>query len=175
VFDAMSAYAEAVGDISTRRKVLFVITSTLTFTIQNECAAALAAARERRFRALRVSNVTVYPVDATGLQTLAKDATVQTREGSQSNGRLDRTPIMQANLVRQGNLGVLPDLTGGRAIMNTNRPDASVPDVFAESASYYVLGFQPETPVKAGAHSVEVRVSRRDVHVVARTEWDARQ
>lgn len=175
LFDAISTYAEAVRDISTRRKVLFVITSSMVFTVQNECAAALAASRERMFRALRVSNVTVYTVDPTGLQTLAKDATVQTHEGSQSNGRLDRTFVMRANLERQGNLLVLPDLTGGRGIMNTNRPDESVRDIFGETASYYVLGFQPESPVKPGTHAIHVSVSRLDVHVVARTEWETRQ
>jgi hypothetical protein len=77
-FDAMSAYAEAVGDISTRRKVLFALIPVLTFSVQNECAEALAASRDRLFRALRASNVTVYTLDPTGLQTLAKDATVQT-------------------------------------------------------------------------------------------------
>jgi hypothetical protein len=41
---------------------------------------------------------------------------------------------MQANLVRQGNLAVLPGLTAGRAITNTNRPDESVRDIFAETA-----------------------------------------
>jgi VWFA-related protein len=174
LFDAMSAYAESVRDISTRRKVLVVVTNVMTFTVQNECAAALAAARERLFHALRVSNVTVYTADPTGLQTLAKDATAQTHEGSHSDGRLDRTPIMQANLVRQGNLLVLPDLTGGRGIMNTNRPDEAVRDIFTETASYYVLGFQPESPVKSGAHDIRVSVSRPDVHVVARSAWDAR-
>jgi VWFA-related protein len=174
VFDAMSTYAEAVRDISTRRKVLVLITPVVTLTVQNECAAAFAASRERLFRALRVSNVTVYTVDPTGLQTLAKDATVQTREGSQSNGRLDRTPVMRANLERQGNLLVLPDLTGGRGIMNTNRPDESIRDIFAETASYYALGFQPESAAKRGTHAISVTVSRRNVHVVARTEWDAK-
>jgi VWFA-related protein len=174
LFDAMSAYAESVRDLSTRRKVLFVITNTMTFTVQNECAAALAAARERLFHALRVSNVTVYTVDPTGLQTLAKDATVRTREGSHSDGRVDRTPIMQANLQRQGNLLVLPDLTGGRGVINTNRPDESVQDIFAETASYYVLGFQPDSPVKSGTHAISVRVTRRNAHVVARSAWDAR-
>ena len=174
VFDAMSTYAEAVRDISTRRKVLLLVTPLLTITVQSPCSAAFAASRERLLRALRVSNVTVYTVDPSGLQTLAKDATVGTREGVQSNGRLDRTPVMRANLERQGNLLVLPDLTGGRWFMNTNRPEESVQIIFAETASYYVLCFQPDTAAKPGAHRVLITVSRQDARVIARTEWDAR-
>jgi VWFA-related protein len=174
LFDAMSTFAESVRDISTRRKVMFMVGPAPVFTVQNECAARLAAARERVFHDLRVSNVTVYTFDAAGLETLAKDARVGTREGAQSNGRIDRTGIDQAHMFRQGNYQVLPDMTGGRAIINTNTPGEFIPDIFAETSSYYVVGFQPASPSNPGTHKIAVNVSRADVHVVARTQWDAR-
>ena len=61
------------------------------------------------------------------------------------------------------------DATGGRAIKNTNAPWEPMPDVFAESRSYYVLGITPEAVKQDGRHhEIKVDVSRRGLSVYSR-------
>mgnify|MGYP003487361150 CR=1 FL=1 len=50
---------------------------------------------------------------------------------------------------QRGNLAVLPGETGGKVVGGVT-PAALVGDVFRESASYYVLGFQPASTIANG-------------------------
>jgi hypothetical protein len=70
-------------------------------------------------------------------------------------------------LLRQGNLAVLPDRSGGRTVLNTNDPEGRVPAVFRESESYYLLGFEPAA-IDGREHTISVQVNRRDVTVRSR-------
>jgi hypothetical protein len=76
-------------------------------------------------------------------------------------------------MISQGNLAVLPDRTGGRVIKNTNTPEARVPDILAESGSYYLLGFEPATPRDGKPHRIQVKVNRRGVSVTTRRGYVA--
>jgi len=46
------------------------------------------------------------------------------------------------NMTRINNLRLLPEQTGGRAVLS-NDPASSIPELFRESNSYYVIGFPP--------------------------------
>ena len=96
LLNAIADFAERVGPLSTRRKLLFFIGGMIALTTRDACAASVNAARARMFHALRLSNVSVYTLDPSGLETLAKDATVHSPQGFRSNGPLDRTGVMQA-------------------------------------------------------------------------------
>jgi hypothetical protein len=81
---------------------------------------------------------------------------------------------LTGQLERRDNLAVLADLTGGRAVINTNAPEARVPEVLAESHSYYLLGFPPADPTRNGRfHKIEVKVDRRGVNVHTRAGYYA--
>jgi hypothetical protein len=67
---------------------------------------------------------------------------------------------------------LLADLTGGRAIASTNAPQAAVPAIFHESASYYLIGFQPADPSDTRTHRIEVKVDHDGLLVRARTGYD---
>jgi hypothetical protein len=70
------------------------------------------------------------------------------------------------------NLRVLPNHTGGRTVVNTNDPDEHLPDIFAESQSYYLLGFEPTTVATDGeVHEIEVKVNRRGTNVRTRSGY----
>lgn len=76
------------------------------------------------------------------------------------------------HLQRQGNLQVLPDRTGGRAVLNTNGPDLAVPEIFRESGSYYLIGFRPASPGASGRfHRITVKTARRGLDVRARSGY----
>jgi hypothetical protein len=71
----------------------------------------------------------------------------------------------------QGSLHVLPDLTGGRAVLNTNAPESQVPAILEESAAYYALAFEPGAPGRGNARrSIEVKVARRGVTTIAQRQ-----
>ena len=81
---------------------------------------------------------------------------------------------LTGQLERRDGLAELADMTGGRAVINTNAPEARVPEVFAESHSYYSLGFPPADPTRNGRfHKIEVKVDRRGVSVHTRAGYYA--
>jgi hypothetical protein len=110
-------------------------------------------------RATSLANLTVHVLDPVGLESAGNSPM-----GGGSTGQLER---------RDG-LAVLADLTGGRAVINTNAPETHVPEVFAESHSYYLLGFPAADPTPNGRfHKIEVKVDRRGVSVHTREGYYA--
>ena len=161
-FEAITQIAESLRDVP-RRKILLLITPD--FGLQSPGSSDMKERREKMFRALDVANLAVYPIDPTGLETLALDA-ARISTGRPSS---DRTPIMEANLYRQGNLMALGERSGGRAIVNANEAEVLVRGIYDESQSYYTLAFQSSSTAADGRfHAINVRVNRRDAAVHAR-------
>jgi VWFA-related protein len=156
VMEAITRVADAVRDVPGRRKVMLFISSRFTgwdggvptgptSTPFAPCAFSLRLAREKLTRAAGLANLTIHTLNPTGLTT----------GGPGPVGHM------------------LADLTGGRAIASTNAPEAVVPAIFQESASYYLIGFQPANPSDTRTHRIEVKVDRPDVLVRSRTGYDA--
>jgi VWFA-related protein len=123
------------------------------------CSAQLEDARKKMVQATSLANLTVHVLDPVGLET---------EFNSPMGGRLT------GQLERRDGLAELADMTGGRAVINTNAPEARVPEVFAESHSYYLLGFPPADPTRNGRfHKIEVKVDRRGVSVHTRAGYYA--
>lgn len=164
VLQGISRIADAVRDAGgRRRKTLLFIGRNLTIeTVDPICIDPVKKAREQMFKSLDLASLTVHSLDPGGLETPFTAA---------PNPRGTR-PLGAANLVRQGNISVLPDRTGGRTVLNTNAPAMRVPDIFAESDSYYLLGFQPRT-FDGLTHNISVKVNRRGVDVRTRKGYIA--
>jgi VWFA-related protein len=159
--DRIAGLAESVRDVRQRRKLLFVIGSNIAVASRGGCAGASTEARDRALRAVGAANLTVYVFDPSGLQTSLANASL----GS-AGGR-----IGMANLQRISNLMMLPDHTGGRAVFS-NEPSESLPAIFRESNSYYVLGFHP-AHADGRFHDISVKVSRPGVILQARRGYYA--
>jgi VWFA-related protein len=130
---------------------------------EDDCNFRVRDARNQAFRALDRANVTVHSIDPSGLETLQATAS-----------GAPRIPPMQ-HLARQANLGVLPDYTGGRTVLNTNRPETIVPNLLAESESYYLLAFQRTPGARPDERrNIRVRVNRDGASVLSRTGYYAR-
>jgi VWFA-related protein len=158
VLDAIGRIAEAVRDAPRRRKTLLFIGRNLQVeTVESLCIDPVRKAREAMFKSLDLASLTVHALDPGGLET-PLTATPSPRGTS---------PLGRANLVRQGNISVLPDRTGGRTILNTNNPASRVPEIFTESESYYLLGFQPAAS-DGKRHDISVKVNRRGLDVRTR-------
>jgi VWFA-related protein len=119
--------------------------------------------RDDLMRALDRSNVTLHTLDPLGLRTLQANA----------DSRQPRPPgAAAAELQRQADIGVFPAYTGGRTVLNTNGPESLMPEIFGESQSYYLLGFERPTTGRPGERRrISVRVNRDDVIVRSRTGY----
>jgi VWFA-related protein len=166
--ESLEQVARSMGQEVGRQKLIVFIGSNIIIQAPavGDCEGILKRARERAFQALDQANVTVHSIDPRGLETLAGGA-----EEAPHDARRSRA----ANLVRQGNLAVFPDYTGGRTVVNTNEPEAAVAGIFDESQSYYLIGI-PRTRGGDPGERREVRVRIRNHHdftVRARTGYYA--
>lgn len=159
--DRITEVAEALRDVRQRRKILFIIGSNLAVTGRGGCGAAIGNARTRALRAIGAANLTVHVFDPSGVRTLSANAASRT---SARRGGL-------ANLQRIGNLRILPDHTGGRAVAG-NTPEQALPEIFRESNSYYVLGFNPAHS-DGRFHDITVKVAGKKVILQARRGYVA--
>jgi VWFA-related protein len=187
VLETLTRIADAVQNTPRRRKVLLFIGSSVIFQVGPRapsldvgCDYRVNDARLKLFGSLALSNLTVHSIDPSGLVTLGP----QTRAGAPGGKPGEDAPVvrrqkMQAEfseLLRdQGSLQVLPDLTGGRAVLNTNAPEEKVPEIFGETDAYYLIGFEPGTPDRRDhTRSIEVKVARTDVRVYTQRQFMAR-
>lgn len=178
VLDSIRLIADAVQDTHGRKKSLLFIGADINIdTVAPACQGPVIDAREVMFKAIDRASLTVHAFDANGLESnvvasssqglgvsapLSPRSTAQTLTAARS----------QQLLMRQGHLAVLPDRTGGRTILNSNNPEGRVPDVFRETASYYLLGFEP-TATDGREHTIGVRVNRGGVNVLSRRTYVA--
>jgi VWFA-related protein len=157
--EAIEHVANSLRPVERRRKLLIFIGSDIEFQPKvggSRCFIPLKDARTRAFRALDLANVVVHSLDPMGLVAGGTPASSPSPapRGSGSG--------------RQLNLGVLPARTGGRVVVNTNAPEEKVPEVLAESASYYVLGVERPAPRPNGRdQEVEIKVDRKGATVSA--------
>jgi len=153
-----------------RRKVLLLIGSDITIQVGMDigdakgmsCEKVARDSRERLFDALQTSGLTVHAIDPQGLASVGPAT-----RASASNNALDRdgTQSRIDFTKAQGDLGVLPELTGGRTVLNSNEPFRMVPEVLHESDAYYLLAFEPIEGSGDVRHRIEVKVARKGVNV----------
>ena len=167
--DTLTALAKALTGASARHKSILFVGSDVALAspdTSSYCAAFIYPARDRLTRALDEANVTFHVVDPRALEYLG-----ETAESAVPVGRAD----MSTNLQRQQNLSILPDYTGGRVVLNSNKPEIAVGPIFDEDRSYYVLAI-PRDPAGSKAddrRQIRISVKRSDVTVRTRNLYFA--
>jgi VWFA-related protein len=63
--------------------------------------------------------------------------------------------------------------TGGFAVVNTNTPEARVPEIFTATSAYYLIGYEVQKPDDGRFRRLEIKVNRPGVHVQARKGYVA--
>jgi VWFA-related protein len=177
VLETVTNIANAVRQTPRRSKVLLFIGNSLIVqagprapSLDVGCDIRLRDARTTMFDALARSHLTVHSLDPAGLVSIGGHTNAGIPGGAQGvNGPAARMLKLQADINEhqnnQGTLRVLPDLTGGRVVLNTNAPELKVPEIFHESEAYYVIGFEPGRSLRDEPRSIKVNVARDDVHV----------
>jgi VWFA-related protein len=157
--EVMTNVADAVREVPHRRKMLLFIGSNVSVSTTGiECFAEVREAREKLLGAAGAANLTIHTFDSNLLQSGGSNASEATAPPPGSGGA--------AGLIRQNNLAFFPGETGGRAIKNTNAPWEPLPAIFAETDSYYVLGFAPSSRKDDGSfHKISVEVNLPGVQV----------
>ena len=159
VLQGITRIADAVRDAGGRRRksLLFIGRDLQIETVAPACIDPVRKARDQMYRSLDLASLTVHAFDPGGVET-PLTATPSPR-GIRNLGL--------PNLERQGNISVLPDRTGGRTVLNNNDGNMRVPEVMAESESYYLIGFQP-AEADGQRHNISVKVNQRGVDVRTR-------
>jgi VWFA-related protein len=167
VIDSLTALAKALTGGMTRQKSILFVGSDISVASRNPagyCAAFIYPARDRLERALDGANVTFHVVDPRALEGLGDTAELGGPAGLGEQ---------RANAFRQSSLEILPKYTGGRLVVNSNKPQDAVGPIFDESRAYYVLAVARD-PVAAGAadqHHIDIMVKRTGAVVRARNVY----
>jgi hypothetical protein len=169
-----------------RRKLLVFVGTGLVIQVGARPAAGdvgcdkrVQDAREEMFASLAVSNLTIHAVDTKGLVNTGPQSNVMVhgaQGGADSTGPTQRLQMQQKEtndlMNLHGTLRVIAEQTGGRAVMDTNTPEAKVPEIFRESESYYLLAFERDPNMPADAvRPIEITVNRKDAHVYAQRRY----
>ncbi len=117
----------------------------------------LASALNQAAAIANTDRVTLYPLDPGGLRASSSMDT------SIGNRRLLPTSINDqlrlANL--EGPLHQLAEETGGKALLNANRPAQAIAGAASELAYAYSIGFVPAHPASGRTHLLDVRLVGR--------------
>ena len=177
VLDTVTRLADAVRNAPRRSKVLLFIGNSLIVqsgprapSADVGCDYRLRDARSTMFDALERSHLTVHSIDPGGLASLAPSGGAPGGKPGQDGPAVRRQMLQNAindHLANQGSLRILPEITGGRTVMNTNAPEMKVPEIFQESDAYYVIGYEPSRTLRDEARSIKVNVARSGVQVSA--------
>lgn len=106
--------------------------------------------------------VTVYTIDAEGLETLRANAESASKTPGDLSGRF----------ISQGGLAMLARQTGGLFYQNTNDLEGELVEALDDQSSYYALGYNPgDDSFDRRFHQIQVRVLRDGLSVRSRTGY----
>jgi len=132
----------------------------------------LRAAIDRAVKA----NLSVYPVDARGLQAMVPggEARQASASGSDVFSGHALTQRFDQQLASQDTLASLATDTGGRAFFDVNDLGGVYERVVQDSSAYYVLGYASTNQAKDGKfRRVKIKLARPDLRVEHRSGYYA--
>ncbi len=184
VHETITRVADAVRSTPRRRKLLLFIGSSIIWQAMRPaaeagqvvgCESRIEDARNAMFAAIDRANLTVHSIDPRGLMNVGPQTKAFVGGGGPagSSARLRQQQMDTTNVMTsQQSLQVLPERTGGRTVLNANKPEEIVPAIYRESDSYYVLGVERGAASRSDApRSLEVKVARKGVRVYAQRKY----
>ena len=124
---------------------------------------------------LATQGITVYPVQATGLQVVPLNTSTTTAGSSKGQRESQQLrPMARENEMRiWGTMDMMADITGGRSFRNTNELTAGVRAAATDLRCSYSVGFYVPENSDNRWRDFDVRVSRRGVRVLHRKGYMA--
>jgi len=165
---ALRIIADALAPIP-QKKALLYFTAGLGNSAQDtpaELRAATSAATK--------ANLTVYPVDTRGLQTIIPSgpARVASRRGEGLFSGRDVNDQFSDLTASQDTMVSMASATGGRMFSGANDVTAVFTRVQRDTAAYYLLGYSSSNTTRDGRfRRVQVRVTREGLRVEARAGY----
>ncbi|HET9184370.1 MAG TPA: VWA domain-containing protein [Candidatus Angelobacter sp.] len=138
------------------------------------------------FHALQDANISMYPVDVSGLLPGTGGAnTLQNIDSSQimnnsAGGIAARTQQLDAATngaflnptdARHETMGLLADMTGGEAFYNSNNAAALFHKAGDDAGQYYMIGYYTKDTTKPGWRKISVKVRHEHAKVRARSGY----
>jgi VWFA-related protein len=160
-FETLRQVAQSLVSVEDRRKDVLFVSAGWVLNPSRPCYPLQVRLLTETFRLAQEGNVSIHPMDPSGLLTLA---TASSRRGPSLRGSTinPRTEFLRT----------IADGTGTRAVVNNNDPDREVRRILDEARSYYLLGFEPADFTPDGKkRKIEVKVNRRDVDVRTRNGY----
>ena len=168
---ALEQLSDALAPIQQKKSIVYFSSGVTQRGEDNQVQ--LRAAIDRAVKA----NVSIYPVDARGLQ-----AVVPGGAASQSSGRGGTSMFSGRGVSRQfdsqsasqDTLVSLASDTGGKAFLDTNEFDGVYTKVIADSSAYYLLGYSSTNPARDGRfRRIRVRLNKPGLRVEHRNGYYA--
>jgi len=185
-YEAIGRIANAVRDVSGRRKSLVFLTEGSSvggsITSSGSLSADTTGAMLDALAAASVADLAVYPMNPAGLDLptdrLIEGFTRQVDTASEGNTRgfggreiaaEDLSNVITQFIQSKNQLRDLAALTGGVSLVDTNDLTAAVDRVLRDASDYYVITYEPDKEVKGTrVRPIEVRVTRPGVKAYTR-------
>jgi VWFA-related protein len=157
---ALKTLCETVAPIQQKKAVLYFSAGMQRSGDDNQIELRAAT------NACNRGNVSLYPVDARGLQAMVGSggATQRSSGGTALFSGQGALRGMQQINSSQGTLTTLAADTGGRAFTDSNNFGEAFARVNMDLAAYYLLGYSSTNPARDGKfRRIQVRVNRNDL------------
>lgn len=170
----LAALAGHLDRIERRRKTVLFFSEGVDYNlfdpmgVVQRSSTDVAQAMTRAVGALMRTNVSLYSIDPRGLSSAEGD---QLETPIYAVGQPDLTNPGAAGEYSASirSLRYLAESTGGFAAVDRNDFGGAFDRIVRDSSSYYILGYTPTKPGRAGEfREIDVRVSRPGLRVVAR-------
>jgi VWFA-related protein len=159
VFDTVERVSKGLASGRGRKSIVLFSEGFLRDQGDRREAAAIDASRR--------ANAAIYFVDSRGLIALTS-AFQAAATGPGPEAKDVGARIFEETALATGGTENLAEETGGFAVTNNNDLAAGLGRVANESATYYLLGYQPSRPASEKWRKLQVRVDRPGVKVRAR-------
>ena len=182
VLGQIKSYAEFLANVRGRRKAMVLFSEGIDYPVHDifgahDATTVLGAMRDAVTAAAR-ANVNIFTVDPRGLVGLTSEYI----ELNQSNadlfnigardpryGMQPQTALLAEMRLTQDSLRTLSEETGGLASIDANSFGTAFDRIVQANSLYYMLGYYPPNHPRDGRfHTIEVRVTRPGMRVLAR-------
>jgi VWFA-related protein len=167
---AIASIAKSLADINEKKSMLYFSGGIQRDGIENQ--ASLHSAINTAVRA----NLSIYSVDARGLETIQPlgDASTGSLRGANGYNGTSLQNNFDANFNTQEVMATLSSDTGGKAFFDTNDFSPAFERIQRDTSAYYVLGFRSTDPRRDGRYRrLSIKINRPDLKLEYRPGYYA--